>query len=745
MTTSESADNQSRSSEMMAVFRNLQNETILFAIPGLLLIALLLLSITPSLINSYWALLSAAVLFMASAVLYYLRRVSFLLSSILLTIVSTAAVLVAALIGGFPLALFLLVIPIGISTMTLGVAVGIALTSVFSILFFFDPFHLGTIEPNLRPLTIMTLWSVVGMIWLTLRPLVSSVQWAWDEFERSQELLKKARDYQQQLHQSIEDLTNANTQLRRLNQLAQSLRHFAEEERRAKEQFVANVSHELRTPLNMIVGFCETILQTPESYGKNIPPTLLVDLDVVLRNSQHLTNLIDDVLDLSQIDAGQMALTKEYTNITEIISQAVIAVRPLFESKGLYLHTILPEGIPSVFCDRTRIREVILNLLSNAGRFTDMGGVVIKVQVEEAHIIVSVTDTGPGIAEADKNKLFRPFGLLDNGIHRRYGGTGLGLSISKSFVELHDGKMWVESEPNAGSTFFFRLPVVPPAPLSGGVLRWFNSYTPYEQKHHLPDIPPGPLLSRIVVVENGNILQRLFNRYLQNYEVVAVPELEDAVIELAQIPARALIVNNIEINKTLEKLQQGDGLPYNTPAIICSIPWDDQNSQEMGVFHSITKPVSRKALLDCLDRLPSSPKSILIVDDDPDALLLYRRILTNAKRGYRVLRASNGRQALELAQRQTVDVILLDLFIPELNGFQFLSIRSQDPQLQKIPVILISARDPQGQPLASNAFAVTRGGGLSVTKLLACIEAVNSILSPIDPPADLTPSTDLRG
>ena len=280
----------------------------------------------------------------------------------------------------------------------------------------------------------------------------------------------------------MQDLNEANVQLTHMNRLAQSLRQIAEDERRAKEQFVANVSHELRTPLNMIIGFCEMITETPETYGESIPDTLLADLEVVLRNSQHLSGLINDVLDLSQIEVGQMALTREQIALSEIVQAAVTAVQPLFISKRLNLTTEIPEDLPTLYCDHIRIREVMLNLLSNAGRFTESGGVTIKAWCRAGNVYVSVSDTGPGISVEGQKRIFQPFEQLDSTIRRRYGGTGLGLSISKGFVEAHDGEMWVESQEGQGTTFFFRLPLELPTPSGGDFMRWFNPYNQPEQR-----------------------------------------------------------------------------------------------------------------------------------------------------------------------------------------------------------------------------------------------------------------------
>jgi signal transduction histidine kinase len=169
-----------------------------------------------------------------------------------------------------------------------------------------------------------------------MRPLQIVGEWAWSAYGRSQQLLDDAQDTQLRLNQMLDDLTSANTRLVRLNRLADGLRQEAEEARRAKEQFVANVSHELRTPLNMIIGFSEMILNAPQAYGASssggrLPPALLADLAVILRNARHLASLIDDVLDLSQIEAGQMALVRERVALSEVVEEALVAVRPLFE------------------------------------------------------------------------------------------------------------------------------------------------------------------------------------------------------------------------------------------------------------------------------------------------------------------------------------------------------------------------------------------------------------------------------
>jgi len=355
--------------------------------------------------------------------------------------------------------LWLLILPVGLAGLAIGRIAGTILSAILSLTILFAPADALPVSAELRWMTILGLWGVIGMLWLMVRPTLTAVGWAWSSYRRSEELLEQARDYQLQLHETLKEVQVANLQLQRLNKQARTLRLAAENAQRAKQQFVTNVSHELRTPINMIIGFCDMITQHPDTYGWDIPKTLLDDLEVIQRNGRHLADLINDVLDLSQIESRQMKLNREYVSLPQIVDAATVAVQPLFASKSLSLHIDLAPHLPLIYADPMRIREVIINLLSNAGRFTEEGGVVLRAWRSEDDIIVSVKDTGPGIAAEDRDKVFEPFRQADGSTRRHYGGTGLGLSISRNFVELHGGRIWFESEPGQGSTFYFRLPI----------------------------------------------------------------------------------------------------------------------------------------------------------------------------------------------------------------------------------------------------------------------------------------------
>jgi signal transduction histidine kinase/CheY-like chemotaxis protein len=616
---------------------------------------------------------------------------------------------------------------------------------------------------------LLALWATAGAMVAVYLPVYRVMRWAWEGYERTQQALEQAQARQIELRQALEDLAQANLQLTRLNVVAQGLRQAAEDARTAKEQFVANVSHELRTPLNMIVGFSEMILQAPQAYGENPSPALLADLAVIRRNAEHLSELIDDVLDLSQIEAGQMALTKEHVPFDEVVQAVLVAVRPLFESKGLTLDVEMPDGLPPVFCDRTRIREVLLNLLSNAGRFTEHGGVRVCVSSTEHDLWVSVADTGPGIAVEGVQKLFQPFQQADGTIRRRYGGTGLGLSISKGFIEMHGGEIGVESEPGVGTQFTFRLPLGAPAPAVDDFSRWLVPDWEYLQRTRPSAAPRALVRPRLVVLEAGQTLQRLLTRYLDGAEIVSVETWEGALQELASSPSQAFLINELSIESTMARLK-AVSLPHDAPVLICSVPGIDHTAGALGVSDYLVKPISRDALLAALDRLDAPDlagpgkagrienarmedagdqevpgKTVLIADDEPEALRLFRRMLDSSGRNYRVLRARDGEKALHMLRQHRPDVLLLDLVMPNMDGFELLEVKRRDPALRDIPTIILSARDPAGQPIVSNALTVTRKAGLSARHLVTCIKSLSELFAPTGLPVDRGPTAAPAG
>lgn len=588
-------------------------------------------------------------------------------------------------------------------------------------------------ETYLLGLDILLVWMMQALIAIARKPIYEVLNGSWRYYNEAQQALQEARGRQAQLNMALEDLAKANVQLRRMNDMVDGLRRVAEEAHSAKEQFVANVSHELRTPLNMVIGYSDMILKTPNAYGSKVPSALLADLTVIQRNASHLSDLINDVLDLSQVDAGMMALSKSDTNIAELIEAAIVAIRPLFEMKGLYIEKEISDDIPPVFCDQIRIREVLLNLISNAGRFTQQGGVHIRAWRDTNDIFVSVADTGPGIEANKLDLLFKPFQQLDGSIRRQHGGTGLGLSISKRFLELHGGSIWVESDVNRGTTFTFRLPLHPQIGLQGAIADSFRRVLKPEwefyQRTHPYAAPQVEVQPKVMVMDEGRFLSRVLKRYLHGIEVVEVRDLAGIRKTLSDDPCQMLVINEPSIGTALQQLDNAE-LPPHLPVLVCSVPGSGQYSSSVGISEYLVKPITQEVLLEALERLGLSGKSVLIVDDDPEVLRLFRQMLVSSPVGYRVSRARDGEEALITIRRKRPDAIVMDMVMPHMDGYKFLEIRSQDPTLSKIPVIAVTARDPFGQPILSRSLAIAKGDGFSVYHLLQFIRVINEVFSP---------------
>jgi CheY-like chemotaxis protein len=247
------------------------------------------------------------------------------------------------------------------------------------------------------------------------------------------------------------------------------------------------------------------------------------------------------------------------------------------------------------------------------------------------------------------------------------------------------------------------------------------------------------------VLEQGDALQRLLARYGAGVEIAAAATVEHAIELAQQVPAQALLVNDISVADTLRRFNSSTGLPSATPVIICSIPGTDQESLSPAAKVRLVKPIDAETLIAALARLGVPRGKVLIVDDEPDALQLFSRMLNARGDDYRVLLARDGAEGLAVAREYQPAVILLDLIMPKMDGFQFLEIQARDPELQNIPVVIISARDPSQQPIMSRAIAVTQNSGLALPQLLACVGALSQILGVADQVAAPEPAVTPLG
>jgi signal transduction histidine kinase len=308
------------------------------------------------------------------------------------------------------------------------------------------------------------IWLTALVTWISSANMRAALVSAWADTTWASQKLDEVQAQRAETQRLVKSLDEALLRIEQQNRALEVARLEAERARRAKAEFAANVSHELLTPINLIVGFSEMICLSPENYGNAVLPSAYRgDCWSIYRSAKHLKSLINDVLELSALDTGRMVMVKELTDLNELVQEVASFAHDLVRSKGLELRVDMQAGAPATLCavDRTRIRQVWLNLIRNAVRFTDSGSITLRLEVAEGEVVCSVADTGVGIRDQDIPQLFQEFHQLDNSLRREHDGTGLGLALSKRFVEQHGGRIWVDSTPGHGSTFHFALPNTP--------------------------------------------------------------------------------------------------------------------------------------------------------------------------------------------------------------------------------------------------------------------------------------------
>jgi signal transduction histidine kinase/CheY-like chemotaxis protein len=588
--------------------------------------------------------------------------------------------------------------------------------------------------------------AVLGALFAMYQPVHREVARSEAYFDRAQALLEQARDRKVELEQALADLANANRRLALTGERMAVLRAIAEEAQKAKAMFVAKVSHEFRTPLNMIIGLVSLMVETPEMYDVVMSPEMSSDLEVVHRNCVYLANMVNDVLSLTQMEAGRLVLHREQVDLRKLIDSAVTVVRPLVGKKGLSLQVEAPDGLIQVYCDATRIQQVILNLVSNAARFTIEGGITVRVKREDQRIVVSVTDTGPGISAEDVEMIFEPFCQGSGDIWREKGGTGLGLSISKQFVQLHGGRMWLKSEVGVGSSFLFELPA---SPLAGHIARpghhiradwmWREGAFLRADQVGVADQLAKP---RLVVCDETGALYSQFAGYVDQAEFIEAHDLDLAVKALQQCPAHALVLNVAAPETLWSQIECARAQVPDTTIVGCSVRQPMSHALEAGAAGYLTKPVTRAQLEKVIQNLDKPISRVLVVDDDPDVLRLFTRMLHVCDDSLSVITASCGERAVEMACSDPPDLVLLDVFMPRMDGWQVLErLRGEDSTVG-IPILFISAQDLIERPPESQLLVTALGEGLSISQLLQCsVMLPKLLLKPESKPGPELPRT----
>jgi signal transduction histidine kinase/CheY-like chemotaxis protein len=514
----------------------------------------------------------------------------------------------------------------------------------------------------------------------------------------------------------VEDLKSANAQLKEASE--------------HKSVFLANMSHELRTPLNAIIGFSELMLDAREEQFDQ--PTQKRFLSQVHTSGKHLLGLINDILDLSKVEAGQMELRPQTVEIELAVAQVLSTIEPLAIQKKIKLESAI-KGAGEVTADPGKLKQMLLNLVSNAIKFTPDGGTVtVTSRREPSAVEISVTDTGIGIPKEDQKRIFREFQQLDTGPGRREQGTGLGLALTRRFALLHGGDVTVQSEAGRGSIFTLRLPVLTAAPAPAAV-------APRKRR---PADDPRPL---VLVIEDDAAAAELLARQLQagGFRTEVVRTGTEAIAS-----AKALHPEAITLDILLPELDgwevmsrlKADPETADIPVIVVSVIDNPDLGMALGALDYFVKPVDGRQLVQRLARFkrkPSQPEqatTVLVVDDEAANRQWLTRILEPA--GFTVEVATGGQEAIDMAKASPPDLVLLDLMMPTVTGFDVVEALRSDVRTQDTPIMILTARHLTAEDkrhLNGHVSTILRRGSVGASDLVGLLQQV--VTNPGDTPS----------
>ncbi|MCX7683455.1 MAG: helix-turn-helix domain-containing protein [Anaerolineae bacterium] len=453
----------------------------------------------------------------------------------------------------------------------------------------------------------------------------------------------------------------------------------AEKADRLKTRLLANVSHELRTPLHVALNYIQAALSTPNPYGTELPQALLEDLEHVRQSAEHLLRVINDLLDLSRAEIDELDLHPEIIDPRPLLEEVFHSMAESLASQGAVAWRLqLPDRLPMIQADPVRLRQILLNLLSNAHKFTESGHIVLGAEVAPPHLHLWVQDTGVGIPPELQERIFEPFVAVERA-RRRVEGIGLGLSITRRLVALHNGTMTLESQPGQGSTFHVYLPL----PSLG------------ERAARLPEAAQPVLLWVSAQAEPAAEIVEFSRRQgLEIRRLRANDELHTLLTEarpvalawdlLGATPADWLMIQRL---RRYPQLQRAPFILYGQRA-------GQPPALAAGLAHLVTKPVSGETLLEAIEGLcpPKATGPVLIVDDDPRACETYRGVVARGLPGYLIYTANDGTAAVNLMRQETPCLVILDLVMPGMDGFEVLDWMRSNGQTRQVPVLILSGR-----------------------------------------------------
>jgi PAS domain S-box-containing protein len=490
-------------------------------------------------------------------------------------------------------------------------------------------------------------------------------------------------------------------------------RRDAEAANTAKSQFLASMSHELRTPLNAIIGYSEMLQEDATDRGDTTP---LPDLQKIHSAGKHLLALINDVLDLSKIEAGKMQLFVETFEVAPLVEQVATTVRPLVDKNANRLEVRCAPDVGTMHSDATRVRQVLLNLLSNASKFTEHGVITLGVDRTGPDVVFCVRDTGIGMTPEQLGRLFEAFSQAEASTAAKYGGTGLGLAISRRFCQLMGGELTVKSEAGTGSTFTVQLPAEAPAESAPAEAAARTGRTP-------------GTAGTVLVIDDDAAARELVARFLEK-EGMAVIGVADGAAGLKAARERRPQVITLDVMmpgldgwSVLTALKT-DAATAEIPVVMLSVVDERNLGFALGASEYLTKPVDRELLAHVLRkyRRPGGPRRVLVVEDDAVTRAALRKEMEGE--GWEVVEAEHGRAALERTAGHVPDLVLLDLMMPEMNGFEFLEALRQREDWRGVPVVVLTAKeltDDDHRRLNGGVAQVVAKGGRGLGALAAAV------------------------